>query len=568
MAEKTYLLSPGSLTTENDQSYQTPQPIIVGAAVVGPTVKGQIEAPTPVTSYSEFASKFGTTLLSGSNYYSYLTSIAAYNYFANGGQSLLVTRVVSGSYTPATSSVSGSTSIAFSLETISEGELMNSFSPQINTALTSGSADNVRWEIIAPDTASGTFNLLVRRGDDTDTNKTILESFTNLTLDPNSSNFITKIIGDQKLKINTSDVQYYMDVSGSFSNGSNYIRVKSVNTLTPNYFDNNGLPNSSYTGSVPLASSGSFGGAVGAIKAGANFYDKINDTDTQGLVADNYNNVINLLSNKDDYQFKEIIFPGLLSDQTTHYGKINNIINNVAQGRTDNLFVADLKAFGGTVAGVITEAKKFNTSYTAAYWPWLQTVDPDLGKNVWVPASVMMLGVFAYNDKVAEPWFAPAGINRGGLATVVRAERKVPQTDRDNLYLAKVNPIKTDPKYGVSVYGQKTLQLKASALDRVNVRRMLIALKSTIGQIADTLVFEPNSTATRNNFLSRVNPYLESVKQRQGLYSFKVTMDASNNGNTEIDQYKIIGQIYLQPTKTGEFVLIGFNVTPTGATFN
>lgn len=565
MAEQTYLLSPGSLTTENDRSYLTPQPIYVGAAIVGPTVKGQVEVPTPVTSYPEFVSKFGDVLMSGSNTYSYLTSIAAYNYFSNGGQSLLITRVVSGSYTPATASIngSGSAGVAFELETISEGSMLNSVSPEIASSLTSGSKDNIRYEIIASDTASGTFNLLIRRGDDTHTNKILLESFTNLSLDPLSPNFISKIIGDQKLKINKSDVQYFMDVTGSYANNSNYVRVKSVKLLTPSYFDNNGLPNSLYTGSIPLAGSGSFGGALGQVKAGANFYQNINDTDTQGLVADNYDDMINLLSNKDDYQFREIITPGLLSDQTTHYTKINNIINNISQGRTDNLYIVDLKSFGGTVLGVINEAKKYNSSYGTTYWPWLQTVDPSLGTNVWVPASTMALGVYAYNDKVAEPWFAPAGINRGGLSTVIRAERKVPQSDRDSLYLGRVNPIKTDARFGVSIFGNKTLQLKASALDRVNVRRLLIALKTYIGQVADTLVFDPNTTSTRNSFLNRVNPYLESVKQRQGLYSFKVVMDATNNGNTEIDQNKIIGQIYLQPTKTGEFVLIGFNIDPT-----
>ncbi len=126
-------------------------------------------------------------------------------------------------------------------------------------------------------------------------------------------------------------------------------------------------------------------------------------------------------------------------------------------------------------------------SYAASYWPWVQTVDPDLGQNVWVPASTMIGSVYAYNDSVSEPWFAPAGINRGGLGNVIRAERKLSQTDRDILYSAKVNPIATFPGTGVVVYGQKTLQKKASALDRVNVRRLLIALKSYITQVANKL---------------------------------------------------------------------------------
>jgi len=179
----------------------------------------------------------------------------------------------------------------------------------------------------------------------------------------------------------------------------------------------------------------------------------------------------------------------------------------------------------------------------------------------------MIPGVYAYNDRTSEAWFAPAGINRGGLSTVVQAERKLTQTNRDDLYTGKVNPIATFPGKGVVVFGQKTLQSQASALDRINVRRLLIALKSYIVQIADNLVFEQNTAATRNNFLSQVNPYMESVQQRQGLYAFKVVMDASNNGPDVVDRNQMVGAIYVQPTTTAEFIYLDFNILPTGAHF-
>jgi uncharacterized protein len=175
--------------------------------------------------------------------------------------------------------------------------------------------------------------------------------------------------------------------------------------------------------------------------------------------------------------------------------------------------------------------------------------------------------VYAFNDNSTEAWFAPAGFNRGGLSTVVRAERKLSQGDRDSLYQGNVNPIATFPNQGVVVFGQKTLQKKASALDRVNVRRLLITLKDYISQIADNLIFEQNTIATRNSFLAQVNPYLTSVQQRQGLYAFKVVMDDSNNSADVIDRNELVGQIYLQPTKTAEFIYLDFNLTPTGATF-
>jgi phage tail sheath protein FI len=219
------------------------------------------------------------------------------------------------------------------------------------------------------------------------------------------------------------------------------------------------------------------------------------------------------------------------------------------------------------VSTVTAAAAARNTSYAASYWPWVQTIDPDTGKNVWVPASTMVGGVYAYNDNVSEPWFAPAGINRGGLTNVIRAEWKLTQNDRDSLYTGRVNPIATFPGQGVVVYGQKTLQAKASALDRVNVRRLLIALKSYISQVAQNLVFEQNSIATRNQFLSQVNPYLTSVQQRQGLYAFRVIMDDSNNTPDVIDRNQLVGQIYIQPTKTAEFIYLDFNILPTGATF-
>ena len=223
--------------------------------------------------------------------------------------------------------------------------------------------------------------------------------------------------------------------------------------------------------------------------------------------------------------------------------------------------------YNDTITGTLTQASGIDSSYAATYWPWVQTIDPDLGDQVWVPASTMIPGVFAFNDNSSEAWFAPAGLNRGGLSTVIRAERKLTNGNRDTLYQGNVNPIATFPNTGVVVFGQKTLQKRASALDRVNVRRLLIELKSYISQIADQLVFEQNTIATRNNFLSQVNPYLESVQQRQGLYAFKVVMDDTNNTPDVIDRNQLVGQIYIQPTRTAEFIYLDFNILPTGATF-
>ena len=671
MAEQ--IVSPGVFTRENDQSFITQQPVEVGAAIVGPTVKGPVEIPTVVTSYSEFTNKFGSTFVSGNQNYSFLTSISAYNYFQNGGNTLLVTRVASGSWTSAEDSgifktsgtgalktVSGAlaqsittqpsgaigdytdvigtvvgsgtsvtasislnpanivtaiqvtgtassdfaigdvitfpssslgatdgngsnlvvtvvnddltktaTNVSFDLKTISEGIIMNSESPlSSNGALSSGSKDNLRWEISNSDTTKGTFTLNIRRGDDITNEKVILETFANVSLDPEADNYIAKIIGDTYQSVDTTDANNpYVKVNGEYPNASRYVYVSAVNTPTPNYFDNDGNAKTEFTGSIPVVQSGSFSSATGTILSGTGkYFNNIDNTDTQGLEATDYSQAINLLKNKDDYQYNVITVPGLIHSLSSHTSVLNTLIANT-QERGDALVVLDIEDYGATILATSTAAGNLNSSYAATYWPWVQIQNPDTGKLNWVPASTMIPGVYAFNDNAAEPWFAPAGINRGGLDTVVRPERKLTRANRDTLYEANVNPIANFPANGTVVFGQKTLQKKASALDRVNVRRLLIALKSYIGQVANNLVFEQNSAATRNSFLAQVNPYMESVQQRQGVYAFKVVMDDSNNTPDVIDRNQLVGQIFLQPTRTAEFIILDFNVLPTGAEF-
>ena len=562
-----FSVSPGVTTSEIDNTFLLGQPVQAGAAIIGPTVKGPVELPTLVTSYSDYVNRFGDVLVSGSNTYSYFTSISAYNYFNNGGTSLIVARVVTGSYTFATSSIIPNylnpTSASFALETLGKGIILNNSGSEVSGSLVSGSKDNFRWQITNSNTGSGTFNLLIRQGDDTSgTSQIILESWNNLSLDPNSSRFISKVIGDQVLAYNSNS--YQIDITtGSYANQSRYVRVKNV-TPTPNYLDNNGIAISAYTASIPQNGSGSFGSATGDIKGGANFYDAINSTNTQGLTAGNYTNMINLFSNKDDYQFNILSTPGLYD--ADYASTISTIITNT-QNRGDNLYVVDLVGYSGAITDVVTQAQTRDTSYAAAYWPWVRVTDPGTGKQVWIPASTLLPGVYAYNDKVAAPWFAPAGINRGGLSTVLRPAQKLSQANRDTLYANNINPIAIFPKTGVSVFGQKTLQKNPSALDRVNVRRLLIQLKSYISQIADTLVFEQNTITTRNNFLSRVNPYLSTIQQKQGLYAFKVIMDSTNNTPDVIDRNQLVGQIYIQPSRTAEFIALDFILQPTGAEF-
>ena len=670
------ILSPGVLARENDSSAVQEQPITVGSAVVGPTAKGPVEIPTVVTSYTEFKAVFGGAIESGSDSYNYMTGIAAYNYFQNGGESLLVSRVTSGSFTPAestrintnltdgvlltttnalsssiasgfnisssagngptgsitgigiTGSISGSGAIgsftfatsqsissftltdggtgfeagetitvpsssfpgalpggtdititleaadllykdAFDLETLSEGAIMNNAGAESGGALTSGSVDNIRYEINSVNTSSGVFSLLVRRGNDNNREKAVLETWSNLSLDPKADNYIEKVIGNTTQVILQDGSQYYVQTQGNYVNKSRFIRVKQVNYKTPDYFDNNGNAKAAYTASMPQLQSGSFENATGdlfsqATGSPAMFYENVTTGNIQGLTSTDYDIAVKLLSNTDDYKYSSIIAPGLTSQNAN--STVTTIVNN-AVSRGDNIAIVDLVNYQANTGTVTTQAAGFDSSYAATYWPWLQTIDPETGQQVWVPASTMIPGVLAFTDRSSEAWFAPAGLTRGALGNVIRAERKLPTATRDTLYEANVNPIATFPNSGVVVFGQKTLQKRATALDRVNVRRLLITLKSYITQIADQLVFQQNTIATRNSFLTQVNPYLESVQQRQGLYAFRVIMDESNNGADVVDRNELVGQIYLQPTKTAEFILLDFNITPTGASF-
>ena len=581
------LISPGVLARENDISFIAPAPVEAGAAFVGPAVKGPVEDPIVVTSYGQYQRIFGTTFESGSNKYEFLTSLAVKSYFNQGGNSAIISRVVSGSFTRAANTHVTASAVStkpFTMETLGKGIIYNgalsaepsALSLNSDNSLSSGSKDNLGWEISNVNNSAGTFSLIVRRGDDNIKNKIILETFNDLSLDPNSENYIERVVGNQyRGKTTDGDGSIYVKTYGEYVNRSKYLRIKAVNLPTLNYLGTDGITvntdsNSvSYSGSLPTAGqSGSFYSATGKNypdNRKANFFGDISNTDIQGLTGPNYADSFSILENKDEYVYNIISAPGLVYDFGNHKTQIDSMIS-VAEKRGDCIAVVDLEQYGATVSNVTAAAATVNSSYAASYWPWLQT-QSSTGKNVWIPAGTVIPGVYAFTDGAAAPWFAPAGLTRGGISDVIQAERKLTRTQRDTLYKSNVNPIATFPGSGISVFGQKTLQKKSSALDRVNVRRLLIALKKFIGDVSTQLVFEQNTTATRNNFLAQVNPYLESVVQRQGLYAFRVVMDDSNNTADVIDRNQLIGQIFIQPAKTVEFIVLDFTVEPTGASF-
>ena len=599
MAEK--IVSPGVFTQENDLSF-VPQGIAeIGAAIIGPTVKGRALVPTTVTNFGEYQTLFGTTFNSGSDSYEYLTSLAAEQYLQNSG-ALTVVRILSGSYSNASASyISGSTvggrsdgiptskSLAndvdakqsFQIKTFGDGAVMNSdnLSAQTlgtNSLLVNGTPDNLRWEIGNVNKNTGTFSLYIRRGDDTSNSKVVLETWNNLSLDPKSNNYIRKVIGDQYYTIgDVATTDPYLQLSGDYANKSSFIYI-SGNQQTIDYLDSNGNTGSStnglglYTASLPAEVSGTFiGGSDGAVESAPKFFEDIADNNSQGYrmssTTKGYKTALYLLKNQDAYDINMIMIPGMTQANDS---ALTTLTKEIAEARGDCFFLVDPENAAQTsITTVAGRSEELISSYGAMYWPWVKIFASRLGKNVWVPASVVMGGVIAFNDKIAAEWYAPAGLNRGGIGAAIQAERGLTHANRDTLYESRINPLATFPGQGVVVWGQKTLQKRATALDRVNVRRLLINLKKFVASTTKYLVFENNTSTTRNRFLSTLNPYMEQVQQNQGLYAFKVIMDESNNTPDIIDRNIMKGEIFIQPAKAAEFIVVDFNIMPTGATF-
>jgi hypothetical protein len=518
-----------------------------------------------------------------------------------------------------------------------------------------------------PGSEYGTFTLQVRRVDtakipnsifgtnvqDADTRPNIVEEFTGLNLDPNSPNYIARVIGDRYI---TVDASGKLNIEGDYPNNSAHIRVEMEADVTNGAIDSSLVPfgfaaltsplNSSYTLPDPTyVVSQSLGGVVNTkvflgynydfsstdnlnfllplpieaqqttvgtafdlatCQSGSGTVSLTSDVDykkfmvpfqggfdgwepnriirvgggTNGIVAGNTQGLdcssatatgtvalrkaINAISNPDEFDINMVVLPGILHRL---HSSVTTFAKDMCEDRQDCFFVMDAGAYSDSNTTVVNALTSFDSNYVATYHPWVKILDTDKNKPVWVPPSVVLPGVIAFNDQVAAEWFAPAGLNRGGLTDVIEVKSRLTHAERDTLYEGRVNPIATFPGQGATVFGQKTLQARPSALDRINVRRLLIAVKKYIASSTRYLVFEQNTAATRNRFLSIANPYLESIQQRNGLYAFRVVMDETNNTPDVIDRNVLVGEIFLQPTKTAEFIVLDFNILPTGATF-
>ena len=525
--------------------------------------------------------------------------------------------------------ISGERYDLFQFETLGVGNTANT---KIKIGIT-----NIKAAGGVNGTDYGTFTLVVRAFADTNKKKNVLETWSNVNLDPNSPNYISRVIGDRKLSI---DSEGKITETGDWVNNSKYVRVANLNESAPvqavpfghtayslpisasalissaipsvsfvsasatQYggidLDNN-TDNIIYLKPIPTGAGvgsnsvfgldASNGGSLSVGSTSAQFvvafqngFDgnspatpinkgaDINAGNSQGFDLTNstssgsvaYNKLISALSNSDEFDINMIVAPGVI--RRLHTSVATDILDLVEQ-RDDCFYIMDTTSQNDSVSQVVTEAGAVDSNMAATYYPWIKTIDLNTNKLISVPPSVLLPGVFAANDRVAAEWFAPAGLNRGGLVGAVSVLNRLTQSEKDTLYEGKVNPIVQFPGQGIVVFGQKTLQDKPSALDRINVRRLLLTVRKYIASTSRYLVFEQNTSTTRNRFLNIVNPYLESIQQRQGLYAFRVVMDESNNTPDVIDRNILRGAIYLQPTKTAEFIQIDFNILPTGASF-
>ena len=518
------------------------------------------------------------------------------------------------------------------------------------------------------------FTVAVRQANDTDENPIVLETFTDCTLNPNSKNYVARVIGDRQTVFDLSQDPPEVLYNGDYPNKSQYVRITMAATapeaarpagfkgVATNLYDgvtgsqtlsaaalpmktNHLNTNSAVDGRIFIgvddmgrksisdrlkktvtsasgtqgtdhgilifANSDDVGGASSAtntsISAQYTYVDQVGSnsgnfsttnkvrftvpmyggwdgfdprknqleteqsTGTDTLSGD-FNTAIKILSNPDEVDFNLIAMPGITSSAG---GSLTDRLLDMCSTRADAFGIIDIADSTATGSGLAlsvvnaqTEAAKYTSNYGATYYPWVRINDIDNDKLVWVPPSVAVMGAYAFNDRVAQPWFAPAGFNRGGLDEVLEVRRRLTQGQRDDLYTNNVNPIATFPGQGIVIFGQKTLQVKQSVLDRVNVRRMMIEVRKTIAGFSRLFIFEPNSVATRERLLTQVNDYLSSVQAANGVNEFRAVLDETTTTPDLIDRNIIKGKIFLKPTTAAEIVIFDFTVTPNGAAFS
>lgn len=508
-------------------------------------------------------------------------------------------------------------------------------------SLSDGDYSNTQLKIAISDIKTSsidytTFNVLVRAYTDTDQRPSQLQGFYTCNLDPDSDNYIEKVIGNKYSVYDETTQRVYS--LGDYVNKSSYIRVQVAShiakklavvsvypngfkpvpfpvflgaTTTPatNYNTSSANPFKTTTSSTyeyfgwnfssniskyfltaqsELASTGStamsnFTLTTGQTKMILPMYGGFDGTNHGNLYTNDanhisgfdmtaatssgsviYKKVIDILSDGDAYDIEVLSLPGIdISGvgKKAVYDYADDMIQNDLR---QDLFLPGQAAYQTQmdVNAVAAKTANYDTNYGAVYYPWGKYYDRYLKKYVMIPVSTLLPAVYAYNDLVQHPWYAPAGLNRG-ILNIIQPKIRLNKTDRGLLYDNRINPIAVFPGEGPAVWGQKTLQKDPSALDRINVRRLLIRLKKYAVKVGRSLAFDPNTVTLRNTFLGILNPYFDMVVSKNGLYSYEIIMDESNNTATLIDRNQLRGQISIRPTKAAQKIIIPFNILGT-----
>ena len=306
-------------------------------------------------------------------------------------------------------------------------------------------------------------------------------------------------------------------------------------------------------------------------------------TETTNYVYNSLKQAIDTIRDPEDSEYNIVTIPSVTKPSIT------NMLVDMVEDRGDAMAIIDIEndytpssdstsAFSSRVGNADSaertlRARELDTSYACCYYPWVQILDQQQGVPVWVPPSVVALGAMSFGQAKEKLWFAPAGFNRGGLSTgaagvpVIGITQKLSSKQRDKLYAANVNPIASFPSEGIVIFGQKTLQASPSALDRVNVRRLMIFLKKRISRIAATILFDQNVAVTWNRFTGQVEPFLRGVQAGLGLTDYRVVLDNTTTTPDLIDRNVLYAKIFLKPAKAIEFIAIDFNISREGAAF-
>ena len=309
-------------------------------------------------------------------------------------------------------------------------------------------------------------------------------------------------------------------------------------------------------------------------------------TELNSYVYNTYKRAIDTVADPEQIDMNMLTIPGLTFDALTGHAV------NVCEERADALAIIDLnnvytpahEAYNSSKADRIGSGarsaannlrdRQIDSSYGATFYPWVQTRDEQTGRMLWIPPSVAMAGVLASSQAKSDVWFAPAGFNRGGLSDgaagipVTGVTERLTSKDRDTLYEARINPIASFPSSGIVVFGQKTLQERASALDRINVRRLVIYLKKQISVLSTQVLFEQNVQATWNRFKALIEPFLANVKVQFGITDYRLILDESTTTPDLIDQNILYAKIMIKPARAIEYIAIDFVIASTGASFD